>query len=60
MANELILIDTSVMIDYYRKTDKANSVLIALLKKGHVFSISSITIYLLLRQIKNILKELTS
>lgn len=24
MADEMILLDTSVLIDYYRKTDKAN------------------------------------
>lgn len=45
MANELILIDTSVMIDYYRKTDKANSVLIKLLRQGDTFAVSAITKY---------------
>ncbi|MEP6684309.1 MAG: type II toxin-antitoxin system VapC family toxin [Parafilimonas sp.] len=45
MANELILIDTSVMIDYYRKTDKANSVLIKLLRQGNTFAVSAITKY---------------
>jgi tRNA(fMet)-specific endonuclease VapC len=26
MADEVILIDTSILIDYYRKTDKHNSI----------------------------------
>lgn len=43
MANELILVDTSILIDYYRKTDKANSVWIGLLRQEYNFSISVIT-----------------
>ena len=45
MANEIILIDTSILIDYYRKTDKANSMWIALVRQGYEFSISAITKY---------------
>lgn len=45
MASGLILIDTSVLIDYYRKTDKANSTLISLLRSGFVFAVSVITKY---------------
>ena len=45
MASKLILIDTSVLIDYYRKTDKANSTLISLLRRGFTFAVSVITKY---------------
>lgn len=39
MANEIILVDTSILIDFYRKTDKANSVWVSLIRKGYEFSI---------------------
>ena len=45
MANNLILVDTSILIDYFRKSDKSNSVLIALFDQGYDFSISAITHY---------------
>jgi|SRR4051812_26335141 tRNA(fMet)-specific endonuclease VapC len=45
MADKIMLADTSVLIDYFRKTDKANSILIALFDKGYDFSISAITHY---------------
>lgn len=45
MANQLILVDTSILIDYYRKTDKANSVWVALVRQGYEFAISAITKY---------------
>lgn len=45
MADNLILADTSILIDYFRKTDKANSVWIALYDQGYDFSISAITHY---------------
>ncbi len=45
MANKIILIDTSILIDYYRKTDKENSALIALVRQDYSFSISAITKY---------------
>ena len=45
MADKLILVDTSVLIDYYRKTDKSNSVWIALVRQGYKFAISAITKY---------------
>lgn len=45
MANEIILVDTSILIDFYRKTDKANSVWISLVRKGYEFSISVVTKY---------------
>ena len=34
MADKIILVDTSILIDYYRKTDKENSVWIALVRQG--------------------------
>ena len=45
MADNIILIDTSILIDYFRKSDKANSKLISIIKKGYKFHISSITEY---------------
>ena len=45
MAVNIILIDTSILIDYFRKSDKANSRLISLIKRGYRFHISSITEY---------------
>lgn len=43
MADKKIMVDTSILIDFYRKTDKANSLWIKLLRDGYNFSISSIT-----------------
>ncbi len=45
MADKLILIDTSILIDYYRKTDKSNSLWVALVRQGYKFAISVITKY---------------
>ena len=45
MAKNIILTDTSILIDYFRKSDKANSKLISLMKKGYKFNISAITEY---------------
>ena len=45
MANKIIMVDTSILIDFYLKTDKTNSVWIKLVKEGYQFSISVITKY---------------
>lgn len=45
MAEKIILVDTSILIDYYRKTNKANSTWVALIDKGFEFAISAITKY---------------
>lgn len=45
MADNIILVDTSILIDYFRKTDKENSKLIALFDQGYDFTISAITHY---------------
>ena len=45
MADKIILIDTSILIDYYRKTDKEKSVWIKLIRDGYSFAISAITKY---------------
>ncbi len=37
MADKIILADTSILIDYFRKTDKINSRLIALFDQGYDF-----------------------
>lgn len=37
--------DTSILIDYYRKTDKEKSVWIALIRQGYSFVISAVTKY---------------
>ena len=45
MANQVIMVDTSILIDYYRKTDKNNSQWISLINRGFEFTISAITKY---------------
>ena len=45
MVNKIILVDTSILIDLFRKSDKANSTLIALVKQGYNYCISAITEY---------------
>ena|ERR1017187_4785888 len=45
MEGGLVLADTSVLIDFFRKSDKSNSYLVILLKRGYDFSISAITEY---------------
>ena len=45
MADKIVLADTSILIDFFRKTDKANSKLVALVREGYAFSISAITEY---------------
>ncbi|GGH65199.1 putative nucleic acid-binding protein [Filimonas zeae] len=45
MANKIILADTSVLIDLFRKTNKENSLLVSLVRLGYSYSISAITEY---------------
>ena len=45
MANKIIMVDTSILIDYYRKTNKENSAWISLVRQEYKFVISSITKY---------------
>lgn len=45
MAASIVMVDTSILIDYYRKTDKSKSAWIALVRKGFGFAISAITKY---------------
>ena len=45
MANKIILADTSILIDYFRKTDKSNSSLFSLFERGYDFAISAISHY---------------
>ena len=45
MADKIMLIDTSILIDYFRKKDKEKSVLVALVKQDYTYCISSITEY---------------
>jgi len=45
MADKIIMVDTSVLIDYYRKTDKENSFWVRLVRQKYEFVISSITKY---------------
>ena len=45
MADKVILVDTSILIDYYRKTNKANSAWVGLVEQGYEFVISAITKY---------------
>lgn len=45
MADQIILVDTSILIDYYRKTDKEKSVWLGLVRNGYSFAISAVTKY---------------
>ncbi len=45
MADKIIMVDTSILIDFYRKTDKNNTVWVALLRQKFDFAISSVTKY---------------
>jgi len=45
MADKIILVDTSILIDLFRKTDKNNSALISLVRQGYTYCISAITEY---------------
>lgn len=45
MADKIILVDTSILIDYFRKTDKENAALVAIVKQGYSYCISSVTEY---------------
>lgn len=39
------MVDTSILIDFYRKTDKKNAFWVELIRQEYVFSISAITQY---------------
>lgn len=45
MADKITLADTSILINYYRKTDKANSVWVKLVRQGYRFFISAVPKY---------------
>jgi len=45
MAGKLVLLDTSILIDYYRKTDKSNAAWLLLIHQGNDFAVSVITKY---------------
>ena len=39
------MIDTSILIDFYRKSDKTNSIWYKLVKQNYVFAVSTVTKY---------------
>ncbi|HEY8928314.1 MAG TPA: type II toxin-antitoxin system VapC family toxin [Mucilaginibacter sp.] len=45
MENKLILADTSILIEYFRKSQKSNSTFVKLFGQGYDFCISAITAY---------------
>lgn len=45
MAAKIAVVDTSLLIDFFRKSDKSNSKLILLIDNGYKFCISAITEY---------------
>ena len=45
MAHNIVLIDTSILIEYFRKSDKTRSKLVSLIRMGYKFHIWSITEY---------------
>lgn len=45
MADKIVLADTSLLIDLFRKTDKSNATLIALVRQSYTYTISAVTEY---------------
>ncbi|GAA4311657.1 type II toxin-antitoxin system VapC family toxin [Compostibacter hankyongensis] len=45
MADKIVLVDTSILIDHFRKTNKSQSILISLVKQDYIYCISVITDY---------------
>ncbi|MBB6111698.1 hypothetical protein/tRNA(fMet)-specific endonuclease VapC [Mucilaginibacter lappiensis] len=45
MADKIVLADTSLLIDFFRKSNKLNSKLISLIDNGYTFCICTITEY---------------
>jgi tRNA(fMet)-specific endonuclease VapC len=45
MAEKIVLADTSLLIDFFRKSDKSKSKLISLIREGYTFCIRVITEY---------------
>jgi tRNA(fMet)-specific endonuclease VapC len=45
MADKIVLVDTSILIDYFRKKDKEKCVLVTLVKQDYNYCISSVTEY---------------
>src|SRR5690349_13197709 len=45
MADKIVLADTSILIDLFRKTEKTNSTFVQLALQGYQFQISAITEY---------------
>jgi tRNA(fMet)-specific endonuclease VapC len=45
MADKIVLADTSILIDLFRKSEKANSKFVQLALQGYEFQISAITDY---------------
>ena len=45
MAEKIVLADTSLLIDFFRKSDKSKSKLISLIRQGYIFCICVITEY---------------
>ena len=45
MENAVICLDTSVLIDYYRKKDKSKSLFFKLTEKYSIFAVSAVTEY---------------
>jgi tRNA(fMet)-specific endonuclease VapC len=43
MAGGVVLVDTTILIDFFRKTDKANSALVRLVESGYAYQISAVT-----------------
>lgn len=45
MADKIVLADTSILIDLFRKSEKSNSKFVQLALQGYQFQISAITEY---------------
>jgi tRNA(fMet)-specific endonuclease VapC len=57
MANKQLMIDTTILIDYFRKTDKSNSRLVSHFRNFDQLCISSITEFEILNGATEIHKQ---
>ena len=45
MAQKIVLVDTSLLIDLFRRKDKKNAFLVSLVEQGYTYCISAVTNY---------------
>jgi tRNA(fMet)-specific endonuclease VapC len=57
VENQVILLDTSILIEYFRKKNKNSTVLFKLQSDYHLFAVSSITLFEIYSGAKNLQLE---